>query len=76
MTGNDSHDPLGHKELIVLEDKLTDPDEQMYMRIQQGLEPDLTFDEFMYFQMEHRIKELEKKRKVAPQKKTDNKGDL
>jgi hypothetical protein len=76
MTGKESDGPLGNKEPIMLDDKLTDPDEQMFVRIQQGLEPDLTFDEFMYFRMEHQIKELEKKRKVAPQKKTDNEGDL
>ena len=42
---------------------LNDPDEKIYLRIRQGLEKDLTFDEIMYFRMEHQIKELELNRR-------------
>jgi len=42
---------------------LDDPDEMIFRRMEQGLEPDLTFDEAVYFRMEHNIKELEKKRR-------------
>ena len=44
------------------------------MRIQKRLQPDLTFDEFMHFEMEHRIKELEQNRMFA-RTKTDKKTE-
>jgi len=44
------------------------------MRIPQRLQPDLTFEEFVYFEMEHRIKELEQNRMFA-RTKTDKKTE-
>jgi hypothetical protein len=50
---------------------LNDPDEKIYLRIRQGLEKDLTFDEIMYFRMEHQIKELELNRRSGRNQRTD-----
>ena len=38
------------------------PDEETYIRMKMGLEPHLTFDEAVHFQIEHDIKQLAKER--------------
>jgi len=41
---------------------LDDPDQRVWERIQEGLEPNLEWEEYMYFENEARLKALAKKK--------------
>jgi hypothetical protein len=57
------------KELAEI-DALEDSDERVFRRMEIGLEPELTFDDAMYFRMEHSLKTLAKKFEIE-QKEID-----
>jgi hypothetical protein len=41
---------------------LDDPDARTWLRIQQGSEPDVTYEEYRYFENEAQLKALAKKK--------------